>query len=111
MSGKECNKPYRLERLVIFLRKTNPKNKRLLQQRIDEHIGISTRTKKPLLNPPNSAIRDHQKYCNSDLTIDNFEILDSVKYHSDLLILESIYINKNNPTLNDKQSAAKLYIL
>jgi hypothetical protein len=85
--------------------------KRLLQQRVDEHIGISTRTKIPLLTPPNSAIRDHQTSCNADISIDNFEILDSVKYSSDLHVLESIYINKQSPSLNDRLAASKLYIV
>jgi hypothetical protein len=86
--------------------------KRLLQQRVDEHIGISTRTKKPFLTPPNSSIRDHLMTCNGgDICIDNFEILDSVKYPPDLHVLESIYIHKNNPSLNDRQSACKLHIL
>ena len=84
-----------------------------MQQRIDEHIGISTRTKKPLLSPPNSAIRDHLATCNFDIQrpIDNFEILDYVKNSVDLTLLESIYIHKDNPSLNDKQSATKLHIL
>ncbi len=56
--------------------------------------------KKSLQCLPSSAIRDHQRCFNSDIGIDNFEILDSSKYFTELHILESIYIHKNSPTVN-----------
>ena len=85
---------------------------RCLTIRACEHMGISFRTKYPVTKPPHSAIREHYEQCgNCDLTLENFRILDTAKDLVDLRILESIYIAKRRPVLNNMQSAFPLVIL
>ena len=79
--------------------------------RVAEHAGRSFRTGMPLSSPPFSAIRDHcHNECNSDVKTDNFKILD---YNSDtisLRLLESLYIFRKKPPLNNMQTAFPLLI-
>jgi len=85
---------------------------RSLKARVSQHMGVSFRTGKYLSRPDQSVIRDHINECNgSHFTIDDFKILDNVQGCTDLRILESIYIHKLKPTLNDHRSAHPLYIL
>ena len=85
---------------------------RCFQVRVDEHRGISTRTNLPLAKPSYSSIRNH---CNSihgtnPLTKD-FMIIDNCQNNTDLLILESIYISKIKPSLNETTSAYPLSLI
>ena len=84
---------------------------RALRTRVCEHRGISSRTGHPLLNPPHSAARDHADQCASDLSLNSFQILCSQKSNSDLRILESLYIHRLKPNLNDMASAFPLKIV
>ena len=84
---------------------------RALKLRVDDHIGQSSRTGRPLSNPQPSAIRDHAEMCKCNIKISDFRIVDSVKQESDLRILESIYIKRLKPILNRDSSAIPLNIL
>ena len=85
---------------------------RCFQIRIDEHRGISTRTKLPLCKPSYSAIRDHcLSIHGTNPETKDFKILDSAANIEDLLILESIYINKTKPNLNATFSAFPLHLI
>ena len=85
--------------------------RRNLYMRIAEHAGRSFRTGTLLTNPPNSSIRDHCDTCNSNINISNFKILNSTDSKHFLLTLESLYIKKLKPSLNDTSSSAPLYIV
>jgi len=84
---------------------------RTLRTRVAEHCGRSFRTLRPLANPPHSAIRDHSESCNQPISNDNFTILASIKNQTDLRLLESMYIFKLKPILNNDQSAFPLSIV
>jgi len=74
-------------------------------------MGVSHRTNKPVNNPERSSIREHSIKTKHLIKLSNFSILQSFNSSlSDLHILESLYIHKNKPTLNDYQSAVKLNI-
>ena len=73
---------------------------RFIQHRICEHKGISYRTLLPLTKPPFSAIREHSHNSDHPYTDTAFEILTVSSTKTDLLILESLYINKMKPNLN-----------
>ena len=81
---------------------------RLLKTRIAEHAGLSSRTGQPLLRPPISSIRNHSEQCNTNIDIDNFEIVSSSDSVTDLRIIESLHILLRKPPLNDLQSAFPL---
>ena len=83
---------------------------RTLKTRIAEHEGVSFRTGVPLSKPPHSSIRDHAEQCSGHVSKDSFSILSSSN-SSDLRLLESIYIHKLKPKLNDMQSAYPITIL
>ena len=82
---------------------------RWLKHRILEHMGRSFRTNLPLSRPQHSAIRDHSHNNDHLFTYDSFRILNSTPFRSDLLTLESFYINKMKPELNCTTTAVQLY--
>ena len=84
---------------------------RTLRTRIAEHLGRSFRTGRPLSRPPHSSIRIHSEECDHTVSPDDFTILGSASSVLDLRILESIFIAKLHPTLNDMQSSFPLRVL
>ena len=84
---------------------------RTLKERVDCHFGRSSRTERPLSKPAPSAIREHAEICKSNLSFDDFRILDTTTMESDLRILEAIYITRCKPELNRDASAVPLHIL
>ena len=81
---------------------------RWIQHRICDHKGISCRTFLPLSKPSFSAIREHSHNSDHPFTDSSFEILTVSSTKTDLLILESLYINKLKPSLNTG-TAVQLY--
>ena len=85
--------------------------KHCLKIRVDEHSGVSSRTSRPLARPSQSAIRDHTLQCTDNIpNINSFNILCSASSINDLRILESIYIHKLKPNLNEMLSALPLLV-
>ena len=82
---------------------------RWLTHRICDHKWISNRTSFPLFNPPFSAIREHSENSDHNFTDRDFSILSVANNRSDLLILESLYIEKMKPSLNRQTTAVQLY--
>ena len=78
---------------------------------MDEHIGQSSRTGRPLSQPPHSVVRDHSETCKFKLGYDHFSIVDSCKNADSLRILESLYIKKFKPKLNNTVSSHPLLIV
>ena len=87
------------------------KTLRNLSLRIDEHKGISFRTKRPLSSPMQSAIREHSINHDHPIMNENFQILDTSNSSNDLSILESVWIWKTRPTLNEYLSSTDIEIL
>ena len=83
---------------------------RCFQIRIDEHKGISSRTGNHLASPSFSAIREHADIHGKLPSSEEFEILNVAKTEFDLKILESLYIKKINPNLNNMNSSIPLLI-
>ena len=84
---------------------------RPLYVRVAEHSGRSPRTNNLVSQPKISAIRDHAIRLAHSLSIDNFTILGSNPSEYNLRILESIFIYKSKPKLNNTQSAVPLVIV
>ena len=83
---------------------------RNLYMRVSEHQGKSFRTGIDL-SKPNSPIFDHKFECNTKVDISEFKILDHASSIYKLRILESLYIHKEKPKLNDNESAVPLLIV
>ena len=83
---------------------------RHLISRICEHKGISPRTSMPFSNSPFSNIREHALSFDHPIKVDNFSVLARCPSH-DLRLLESIFIHKFSPNLNNQASSFSLQIL
>ena len=82
-----------------------------LKIRISQHMGRSFRTGNINSNEiNNSKIFEHFEQKDHPIRVEDFKILTSCP-NEDLFILESIYIHKLNPTLNERNSSFDLYIL
>ena len=77
---------------------------------MSEHQGKSYRTGNAIQNP-NSSIFDHKFSCDTQINTNDFSILDYSSSEFRLRILESLYIHKEKPKLNDMQSAMPLLIV
>ena len=76
-----------------------------------EHSGKSPRTGKMISCPSHSSILDHSIICNTKIDISRFKILDQISCKFSLRILESLYINKEKPKLNDMHSVTPLLVV
>ena len=74
---------------------------RQLRCRIAEHMGRSVRTGAPLTNRPVSSIYDHAFKLGHAISEENFKIIDRHNNAGHLRVLESLYIFKTKPSLND----------
>ena len=84
----------------------------MLSVRCSEHAARSHRTGRRLAVEPHSAVRQHcEQACDAPVSIDSFKVIDYDKNSVSLLILESLYIFKNKPVLNDVNSAFPLNIV
>ena len=84
---------------------------RNLYARIAEHRGRSFRTGNVLATPLHSAIRDHTEgTCDVRISDEDFRILSSSKSDFELRILESLYIFKLSPPLNNSNSSYPLQL-
>ena len=79
--------------------------------RVAEHTGRSVRTGAALAKPPHSSVRSHCTVCGCSADLTTIKVLGRANNQTDLRILESLYIHKHRPTLNDMQSAHPLYLL
>ena len=74
---------------------------RQLQCRIAEHMGRSVRTNRPLTKNPISSIYDHAFKSGHAINTENFKIIDRHNNANQLRVLESLYIFRTKPSLND----------
>ena len=83
---------------------------RAAYMRISEHRGRSYRTEKLLTSPQHSAIRDHALGLSHFIKDSSFKILGQTPNESHLRILESLYIGRHKPKLNNTISCFPLEI-
>ena len=84
--------------------------KKQLRVRISQHKGISFRTNRPLSSFDSSKIYEHEFDSNHPISDDSFKILSNSNVF-DLKVLESLYIHKLQPNLNDYNSSFDLHIV
>ena len=61
--------------------------------RFYQHLGMSSRTNRPVSCPTHSSSRNHCHNGNHPFSINQFPIIDSTNNEQDLRKLESLYIN------------------
>ena len=86
------------------------KTKRHFFQRVCEHRGISSRTKRSVAVPPHSAIRDHCLDTGHSINPDDFRIIASASDPLDLGIQECLLIQKHKPSLNTQTPGTELQL-
>ena len=84
---------------------------RPLHMRIAEHQGRSFRSGNAPQNPVPSSIRDHSLKCSKQISSSEFSIIGQTKPGNHLEILESLYIFKLRPTLNNHMSSFPLKLV
>ena len=84
---------------------------RILHTRVREHEGRSHRTSAPLAIPSHSNTRLQSQSCGVSFIESDFKILSAGERNREtLLILESMFILRHKPKINDLSSAYKLLI-
>ena len=81
---------------------------RPLYKRILEHDGRSFRTNELVSKPTHSEIRNHSLKCKCPIQQDNFTIVGSAKDEISLRMLETLFIKKLKPNLNDTHGQARI---
>jgi hypothetical protein len=81
-----------------------------LYVRIAQYRGRSHRSGLILTNPSHSAIRSHTEHCSAPIMEDHFSILRSAPNSLDLKILESLFIARDKPSLNQTDSSYPLQV-
>ena len=81
---------------------------RHLHTRISEYLGISPITGKHTSNPTESSVLSHSCASGHKVDFDDFKILSSCSDSYELMIHESLLINKYKPTLNVQGSSIPL---
>ena len=76
--------------------------------RVAEHAGRSFCTGSLLTVRPHFNITQHALSCGVPVSVDNFKVMGNTKFPTDLCILESLFIHKLKPKLNDAQSSFPL---
>jgi hypothetical protein len=78
--------------------------------RIAQHRGVSFRSGRHLAQPGHSSVRLHSEQCGAPVTENDFQILHTASNDLDLKILESLYIAKVKPDLNNTNSSFPLQV-
>ena len=78
--------------------------------RFYQHLSRSPRTNRPVTSQSHSSPRNHCETNNHPFSLSDFKIIDCTNYQNDLRILESLYIFKDKPSLNNDQSACPLFL-
>ena len=86
------------------------KTKRHFLQRVCEHRGISSRTRRIVAVPPFSAIREHCLSTGHPILQEDFKIVSTASDPWDLCIRESLLIKKQRPELNTQASSVQLQL-
>lgn len=84
---------------------------RTLGARVAEHRGRGYTTDNVLSTPSHSAIRIHSEQCSGLVSLSDFKILRSSNSFNSLFMLESLYIHKRKPVLNNQYSSYNLAIV
>ena len=78
--------------------------------RVAEHMGVSSRTGRPISRPSHSPIREHSLALKHSFSMEDFKILNKPQFPIDTKIIESLYIITTSPLLNNHSVSFPLNI-
>ena len=84
---------------------------RHLHTRVSEHLGVSPLTGSKSSNPTMSSILSHLDSTGHSASLNDFKIISCCSSPDELLIRESLLINKLKPSLNLQGSSVPLLLL
>ena len=76
------------------------KTYRHLKVRVSEHLGVSSRTVKPVKGTLSTSVRDHMLVCDHKVVHEDFKFLGNESNRYLLEPKESLFIKRDRPSLN-----------
>ena len=73
-----------------------------------EYLGVSALTGKRVEGDNDSAIKEHNLFCNNSSGFDNFSILPDNNNNFKVTLMENLLINRDRPPLNKNRQALPL---
>ena len=86
------------------------KTYRHMKVRISEHQGVSPRTGKRVKGTLSTSVRDHMLNCNHTVAWEDFSIIGRESNHYLLETKESLFIKRDNPSLNRNKYSQELFL-
>ena len=86
------------------------KTYRHMKVRVSEHQGKSPRTGKRVKGTLSTSVRDHMLDCDYTVAWEDFSIIDRESNHYLLETKESLFIKRDNPSLNRNKYSQDLFL-
>ena len=83
---------------------------RHMKVRVSEHQGMSPRTGKRVKSTLSTSVRDHMIDCDHRVAWEDFSIIGRESNHYLLETKESLFIKRDNPTLNKNKYSQELFL-
>ena len=77
---------------------------------VPEHQGVSARTGKRVKDTLPSSVRDHMLDCDHTVALEDFSIIGRESNHYLLETKESLFIKRDNPSLNRNKYSQELFL-
>ena len=87
------------------------KTYRHMKVRVSEHQGVSPRTGKRVKGTLSTSVRDHMLDCDHRVAWEDFSIIGRESNHYLLETKESLFIKRDNPSLNRNKYSQELLLL
>ena len=86
------------------------KTYRHMKVRVSEHQGVSPRTGKRIKGTLSTSVRDHMLDCDHRVSWEDFSIIGRGSNHYLLETKESLFIKRDNPSLNRNKCSQELFL-
>ena len=86
------------------------KTYRHMKVRLSEHQGVSPRTVKWVKGTLSTSVRDHMLNCDHTVAWEDFSIIGRESNHYLLKTKESLFIKRDNPSLNRNKYSQELFL-
>ena len=86
------------------------KTYRHMKVRVSEHQGVSPRTGKRVKGTLSTSVRDHMLDCDHRVAWEDFSIIGRESNHYLLETKESLFIKRDNPSLNRNKYSQELFL-
>ena len=81
-----------------------------MKVRVSENQGVSPRTDKRVKSSLSTSVRDHMLDCDHIVAWEDFSIIDRESNHYLLKTKESLFLKRDNPSLNRSKYSQELFL-